>query len=328
MITVPICFFFNHKIIIQAGVCFTSLLEKAKVDTFYDIYIFHPGDLHNEHKEILQKLKEIYQNFKLNFIDVSDRFNNAFVLRGIPNVTYYRLLVPDILTQYDKVIISDVDIIFNIDLSELYNELDLKENYIAAVKHPVYKQRYIKSLGCDPKKYVNCGFFVYNSSEIRKNNITNKLYELVGNEYFFLDQDIINIVCKDKITYISPKYNLTQSFYQKYYDNPSDLKMLFSDEEIKESLEAGIIKKEENSLTSSSSCIIHYNGANPWDKLCWRHDLWWEQYRKSIYFDHQYYYSQYKKLMYPTVSDLSFILVKSILRKYFGKIKKRIFGEQ
>jgi UDP-glucose:(galactosyl)LPS alpha-1,2-glucosyltransferase len=305
MTTIPICFFFNQRLVIPAGVCFTSLLKKANADTFYDIFVFHPGDLHEEHKSTLTKLKEIYPNCNFTFLDMSDKFDNAYILRGIPNVTYYRLLVPELVPQYNKIIVSDVDIIFDTDLASLYNKLELDGYYLAAVKSPMVKIKYVKSLGCDPYNYVNCGFFVYNAFEIRKNKISDKFKELVGKKYFYLDQDIINIVCQDKIKFISPKYNLSQCFYERYFDKPERLKTLYSNAEIYEVFNAGVLgfdKANRNSVDGTG--IIHYNGINPWEKLCWRHDIWWEYYRDSIYFDKIFYHEHYKKILNPQVKEL------------------------
>ncbi|RCK76502.1 MAG: Lipopolysaccharide biosynthesis glycosyltransferase [Ignavibacteriae bacterium] len=313
---VPICFFFDHKIVIPAGVSISTLLESAKPDTFYEIYIFHPGDLVGHYAETITKLKAKYNNCNFTFLDMHDKFNNAHVLRGIPNVTYYRLLVPEVLPQYDKIIVSDVDIIFNVDLADLYNEIEFDGCYLAAVKNAIVKNSYVKSIGCDPLLYVNCGFFIYNSLQIRKDEIYKKFYELVGKKYFYLDQDIINIICKNKIKYIHPKYNLSQSFYQKYYQDIDWLKKLYSDIEIQEAF---------NALFSYDEGIIHYNGINPWENICWRHDLWWEKYRYSMYFDDKYYYRYYMMLQNPNINYMFKKLIKISLKKYIGNIKKKIF---
>ena len=41
MTTIPILFTFDQTLEMPAGVCFTSLLENAAKDTFYDIFILH-----------------------------------------------------------------------------------------------------------------------------------------------------------------------------------------------------------------------------------------------------------------------------------------------
>lgn len=324
---VPICFFFDHKIVIPAGLSISTLLESAKPDTFYEINIFHPGDLVGHYKDTITKLKQYYNNCDFTFLNMSDKFTNAHVLRGIPNVTYYRLLVPELLPQYEKVIVSDVDIIFDTDLASLYNTLELDGYYLAAVKNAIVKNNYVRSLGCDPLKYVNCGFFIFNSYKVRQDKISEKFKKLVGNKYFYLDQDIINIVCKDKIKFISPKYNLSQSFYQRYYKDTEGLRKLFSDEEILEGFEASVIHYYKQTTNDSKAGLIHYNGVNPWEKLCWRHDIWWEYYRKSIYYDHKFYINHYDNILNPTSKNLLYSLIKTIMKKYFGNIKRKLLQQ-
>ena len=219
-------------------------------------------------------------------------------------------MIPELITQYDKVIFSDVDIIFTADLSAIYNEVDLTVNYMAGVKSALVKQKYIKSIGCEFGRYINGGFQIYNTKAIRDDNMTPKLKELCGKKFFYLDQDITNIIYKDRITYISPSYNSTQTFFNLAHDPEKKLCKIFSDEEIKQGLKP---------------YVIHYNGLNPWQGLCERHDLWWQHYRESIYFDEIFYFSHYKKILTPSPKTLLKQLPKATLKKPFGKIYRRLF---
>ncbi len=319
---VPICFMFDHRVAMQAGVCFSSLLDKAHKETYYEIFVLHGGDIMGEYEETLLRVNRSYKNCTIHFIELGDVFTHAYKLRGIPNNTYYRLLIPELLPQYNRIIVSDIDIIFNIDLWDLYT-IDFNQNYIAAVKNSIVNKRYVRSLGCDPLQYVNCGFFMYNSQEIRKDNIVGKFKKLVGGKYFYMDQDIINIVCRNKIKYISPMYNSNQSFYEKYFRDPNYLNKLFSAEEIEEGFKAAVTI---NHNRQEETGLIHYNGLNPWDDLCWRFDIWWEYYRNSMYFNNDYYYNHYSKVLNPPIKDTTIKLLKTTIKKPFGKFIRKIAG--
>ena len=129
MRTVPILFTFTQSLAMPAGVCLTSLLECAEPETFYDIFIIHgPGCDFSS----LNVLKERFANFRLTFREVSGEFVGAYEIRGIPETAYYRLLSPEIIPEYDKLLYSDVDVIIREDLSKYY-DLDLGDNYFAAV---------------------------------------------------------------------------------------------------------------------------------------------------------------------------------------------------
>ena len=47
--------------------------------------------------------------------------------------------------------------------------------------------------------------------------------------------------------------------------------------------------------------IVHYNGAKPWNGPCPNMDIWWNYYRKSIFFDekfaHDFWIGQRDSLM-------------------------------
>ena len=126
----PIAFAFDNNLVFPACICLSSLMMHAKEDTFYDIFILHSENEELNHQE-LDKLPSFYPNCKIQYRCVGDIFDKAFEIRGITTPAYYRLLIPELIPEYDKVIYSDVDVIFRMDLTELYSQ-DLGHNYIAA----------------------------------------------------------------------------------------------------------------------------------------------------------------------------------------------------
>ena len=93
----------------------TSLLESASPDTFYDIFILHgPGcDFSG-----LNVLKTRFDNFRITCREVKGEFVGAYEIRGIPETAYYRLLSPELIPEYEKLLYSDVDVIIREDLSK------------------------------------------------------------------------------------------------------------------------------------------------------------------------------------------------------------------
>ena len=131
MKTVPILFTFDQSLELAAGVCLTSLLESAEASTFYDIFVLHgPGCDFSGSR--LNALPERYGNCRLRFRKVEGEFVGGYEVRGIPETAYYRLLSPELIPEYDKILYSDVDVIIREDLSRYY-EMDLGENYFAGV---------------------------------------------------------------------------------------------------------------------------------------------------------------------------------------------------
>ena len=93
-----------------AIVSLTSLLENANSNTFYDIYIIYPNKYDYTNTPIT-KLTDIYQRCKITYRPISDVFRGAFEIRGITTPAYYRLLIPELIPEYDKILYSDVDVI-------------------------------------------------------------------------------------------------------------------------------------------------------------------------------------------------------------------------
>ena len=139
---IPIAFAFDNNLVFPACVCLSSLMMHAKEDTFYDIFI-----LHSEHEQLnceeLDKLPNYYSNCSVTYRTVGNVFDEAFEIRGITTAAYYRLLIPELIPEYDKVIYSDVDVIFRMDLSELYSHHHAKDtNYLSKNITMVHDNRF------------------------------------------------------------------------------------------------------------------------------------------------------------------------------------------
>ena len=118
---IPVVFTFDKRIILGAAVAIKSLIDNANPDTVYRIYVYHP-DIDNKTIIEFQKMLENSRHrINFEFVD-KKRFKDAPISKGSwREVVYYRLLIPELLKNYDKVIYSDVDVLFKKDLSEVYS---------------------------------------------------------------------------------------------------------------------------------------------------------------------------------------------------------------
>lgn len=310
MNVVPIAFAFDNNLILPACVCISSLMMNANEDTFYDIFILHSANI-ALNKEELNKLPQSYKNCRIQYRLVDDTFDSSFEIRGITTPAYYRLLIPELIPEYDKIIYSDVDVIFRSDLSDIYTNTDLANDYVAGVNSlshlvPGYKRYFIEKLYLDPEKIIYSGNLIINSKKIREDHLIPLFKEQAKYSYKFQDMDILNIVCKGKIQYLSPDFCLSTFIVQaSIYNNESILK-LWNQNEINKALEQG---------------IVHYNGQKPWKGYCINFDIWWEYYRKSSFFDEKFYFDFfYSKLN--ELDQLSLWKRMKILVRYFVYGKK------
>ena len=278
MKVIPIVFAFDRRFEMPAGVCLTSLLENASDGTCYDIYVLH-GSEDDFSDSRLNLLPERYPNCKLTFRDVEGAFSGAHQIRGITEATYYKLVIPDILPEYDKVLYSDVDVIFREDLSRFF-DIDLNDNYFASVDNcSVLRpgaREYITSLGLDYHKgYFYAGNLLINSALISKDGLTSKFREMGKHKYYQQDMDIMNIACNGRIMRLDPSFCLSVQLYNLIVKRRDEMLNIFTSEELDHALARG---------------IVHYNGTKPWNKACLNMDVWWEYYRESPFFDEEFCY--------------------------------------
>lgn len=301
---VPIVFAFDNNLTLPACVCLSSLMMNAKETTFYDIFILYPSAEGLKHEDI-DKVPTFYSNCRIQYVPVDNTFAEAYEIRGITTPAYYRLLIPELILQYEKILYSDVDVIFRSDLSDIYFNTELHDNYVAGVNSlshliPEYKE-YFSNMGRDAKYIIYSGNLLINSRKIREDKLVSRFKVLSCNKYKFQDMDVLNIACEGKIKYLNPDFCLTTIISEWAVNNRKALEPFWSEESIDKALSYG---------------IVHYNGHKPWIQYCINFDIWWEYYRKSPFFDAKYYFDFFYTRL-NVYDQLSFWKRVKILLRFF-----------
>ena len=306
MNTIPILFTFDGSLKTAAGVCLTSLLENAGPDTFYDIFILHEPDPHISGK--LTDLASHYGNCRFTFREVRGEFEEGYNIRGIPETAYFRLLAPERIPEYDKILYSDVDVIFREDLSHYY-DIDLGDNYFAGVDSLpaindddlMYAQ---KTLGEKIKNgYYYSGNLILNLKRLRQGNKIEEFRGLGDRHFKFQDMDIINLTCSGRFLPLGPSFCLSTYYYDSMMSGRESVKAAFGKEELDHALKSG---------------IVHYNGAKPWKEVCPNMDIWWSYYRKSIFYDEEFTHKFWKDQTY-RLEKMSLMKRIKLVGRYFRK---------
>lgn len=250
---IPIFYACDDKFVNYAVVSIRSLIMNANKEYQYKIHILNTGFL-AESKAKLEALAE--ENVEICFEDVTKRMEeiqDRLPLRDYYSMTtYYRIFMADMFPHYKKAIYIDSDTVVLGDISEMYS-YDLDDNLVGAVTDQVIVQEHVfseytrKALGIRPEKYFNAGVLLMNCEMLRREKVLERFVELV-NLYTFVvaqDQDYLNIICKDKVLWMHPKWNA-------------------------EALEKVVCKEEE-------MAIIHYNlVSKPWHyPKCRFHEYFW-----------------------------------------------------
>ena len=304
---IPIVFAFDNNLVMPAYICISSLLRNAQEDTFYDIFILHSLK-EDIDKTTLNEIPQHHNNCSIKYRTIGNEFDNAFEVRGITTPAYYRLLIPELIPEYDKVIYSDVDVIFREDLYDFY-QTDLGDNYLGAVDvgiafRPKIRNYVQDTLRLDPSNgYFYSGNLIINSALIRRDKLTNRFKELAKNAYNYQDMDILNIACNGRIKPLSPGFCLTNYLLECIYKQRETVLMHYSEKDIQHAIESG---------------IIHYNGEKPWKGWCYNQDIWWAHYRQSGIYDDAFVFNYYQKQLNAT-DNWSFIKRLKHLLRYFRK---------
>ncbi len=217
---VPVVLAANQKYVPILYICIQSMVEHLSREFQYHIYVFHT-DIADESQDKFRR-HFVGGNVELSFVNVGKRVWRH-VLQAkehITTETYYRFLILDILKCYPKVVYLDCDTIVCRDVAELYHT-ELKDNLIAAVvdadfagqcnkKNSEMRQYCLDVLKMDnPFLYFQAGVLVMNVRELRKQIDVEKLFDMSDTGiYRFSDQDILNIVCKGRVTYLDMAWNV------------------------------------------------------------------------------------------------------------------------
>ena len=260
--TIPIVFATNDQYAQYVPVTIYSILCNSDNSYIYEFYIFHTG-LTTSSKKLIENIPVVEkQNYQIKFINLKKQLNNTNLYsRGRFSVEmWYRLFIPQVLKEYKKAIYLDCDLIVQQDIAQLYNK-DIGKNYLGACRNFVTssKER-LKKLNIPLDKYFNSGVLVFNIEEWNKERIKQACLNAI-HLYTNLDcpdQDILNIVCKERVKYFDCKWNFCWHFLW-------DKKLSKEDAEIYQKAQKGI-------------CIIHYtSGLKPWKHSNLHYaDIWWK----------------------------------------------------
>lgn len=249
-------------------VSMTSILENKNVDTKIDFHIMHPGNFYNENKTKIISLKDKYKNCNVNLIDMGDRFNDAYTVRHhITPTAYYRLALPSLLPNLDKIIWLDCDTITFKDLSEMFN-INMTECYFKGFLETCKEHRkFDVDSKFDMCPGICTGVMLINLAALRENNLEeefDKFIKVSNGKRTFNDQTVINIVCHDKINGLPAKYGLWNDF------NLIKKNSHYSEKDVKEAFASPVILH-----------VIH----KPWENLrYWGSKYWLEYAEKTDYF--------------------------------------------
>ena len=229
---IPICFATDDNYVPFLTVAIASLLANSSKENFYKIYVLTS---HLTEENMNSILKMATENSAIKFVQLSkelDKVQDMFHLRDYySKETYYRIFIPNLFPQYEKVLYLDCDITVLADVSELYNT-QIHGYYVGAVQEEVMQTfevfgNYVeKADGINRKNYFNAGILLINCRRWRNKLIAERFVDLLNRYKFRVvqDEDYLNVLCKDNIKWLPLGWNKT-SYKNEVFDD-KDLKII------------------------------------------------------------------------------------------------------
>lgn len=261
------------------SVVLKSLLEHIKNNKYYDIVIL-TSEIDAYDCKLLQSTIGDKRNVSLRFFDPTS-YVKKYIKKSRHKylaLNYYRLALPWIFKEYDRVLNLGADIVIQKDVLDLLECPMEMDEYIAGVIDLGYLGRLkmdIPPAELDLKTvdgYVNADVLVFNNQNIRR-DFSMKQVMMLWQTYWFrcAEQDAFNMLFDGHIHYLDLRWNLFPP------------KMASVEHIAHNTLDK--IELWQKSL--KDPWIIHFAAyPKPWDyPLVGFGDCWWQYARTSPYYE-------------------------------------------
>lgn len=173
------------------------------------------SDISTEAFEPVQKDVESY-GWEFEARKLDQQYENLFdgfpVTFHFAKEMYYRLLLPWILSECDRILYLDSDVLVRADLTPLY-QTDLKENLMAAVMDADEEARQCRKEQLHLKgSYYYSGMHILDAKSTREWNTVEEFLQKILDiqstvKLEYPDQDLLNILYDEKILTLDERYN-------------------------------------------------------------------------------------------------------------------------
>ncbi len=267
------------------GVLLNSIVLSSSEDNNYDIIVL-VNPMSSVNRDRLMQIVAGHDNFSLRFFEMSSLIKEYkfSVKQHLALQTWYRLFLPWVMMDYDKVLYLDCDMVVRDDVAKLYNT-DISSYILAAARDLAviglynYKignaKNYIDSILKldEPYNYFQAGTVLLNLKIIREEYDKNELLELgQSRAWEWSDQDVLNIIANGRALILDQKWNVEHDRARKRLNEMKRSPMSF----FNEYLEARKNPK-----------IIHFAGAEkPWSVVeCDMSEFFWQYARSCVFYE-------------------------------------------
>lgn len=284
---VPIVLAANDEFSPYLATMIQSIIDNSNSNNYYDIIILHK-DIDEYNKNSIIKMSSEFKNISIRFYNTSALIDdrNFFVDKHLSVETYFRLLIQDILLDYEKILYLDCDMVVEDDVALLFNS-DIEGCLLGAVKDidyaGVYKEsnerrnytQNILKLN-NPFNYFQAGVLVMNLKEFRKRFTVKELLDVATSyKWKHHDQDVLNHLCEGHVKFIDMSWNVVID-WKNNFSSRMDIAKCAPRNMYYEYLESRKNPK-----------IVHYAGyQKPWNEpRCDFSDEFWKYARRTHFYE-------------------------------------------
>ena len=258
----PIAIAFTPNYFVPAAVMLKSLLNATRDKSGYHVICLVSEEIPEEMQAKLATLGKGRLEFE--YIPLGGKLEGVYTDPRYTEAASFRLLLPELLPQYDSIVYIDCDVVVRQNIAQLFKTTDLGGHWLGVVyEAPIESQaERIKALGCKATEYFHSGFLLMNLKQMRKDNVSERLLDACRVDWMeFPDQDALNRVCQGHVLPLSPLYNGIRTFFiPKYRDDFKKQYSLYLWYEVQD------------------KATIHYTGGKPWNSFTVKFGEWWRTY--------------------------------------------------
>lgn len=260
-------------------VALKSVIHHTSSDRKYDILVLSSEIEEHDEKE-LRKLANNRENVTIRVFNPQDIVAGYIKKARFQylEINYFRLALPWILSEYEKVINLGADLIVNKDIADLYDTALADDCLMAGVPDLGYHGRLSIDISpselnkADPYTYVNADVVIFNLKAIRQEIDQNYLMSIWQRRQFMCaEQDVFNMAFDEHIKLLDMRWNVFPD-------------RMASEYHIEHAPAASVALWRES---LKDPFIIHYAAyPKPWDYPQVGFGFkWWEYARQTPYYE-------------------------------------------
>lgn len=219
-----ICLCADNNVVEYMSALIVSILRNSSQD---EEFIFHiiTSCISEENKNYLNELKNI-KNFQLKYYnpihrEKFEKWYSEKTPQKWPVEVFFKLDIPFILKDLDKVLYLDCDMIAVNNFKELF-DINMDNYTVAAAKDKLISNSHLKKIKLNKSNgYFNSGLLLINIKNFNtlfpNDTFLEKIDKYLNNIKIveYPEQDIINIIFNNKIKPIDSKYNCVSAIVKK-----------------------------------------------------------------------------------------------------------------